>query len=66
MTPVLELYEMPEPFERLVDETLLLKVDQSVLARYPLVVALAWVMEKLPVLELYARGVVAEREEGAR
>ena len=30
ITPVVELYEIPVPPERLVDEILLLKVDQSV------------------------------------
>ena len=64
--PVEELYEIPAPAERDVEEILLLKVDQSPEVRKPLVDALLWLIEKTPVATAYESGPVAEIEEEAR
>ena len=61
-TPVPLLYASGNVAERLVEETLLLKVVQSVLDRYPLVAPVDWVMVKAPVPLLYDSGADAEKD----
>ena len=52
MTPVPELYEIPVPPERDVEEILLLKVVKSVAERYPLAPVVAWLIARVPALKV--------------
>ncbi len=60
MTPVDELYEMPRPPERLVEETLLLKVFQSVEERKPFCDADDWRMESVLPENVRGEEIAAE------